>query len=44
MKNQYTDDRLPEFTVTFLFTDIEGSMELLKTGRQDYSPGYNPWG
>jgi ABC-type oligopeptide transport system substrate-binding subunit/class 3 adenylate cyclase/tetratricopeptide (TPR) repeat protein len=30
MKNQYTDDRLPEGTVTFLFTDIEGSTELLK--------------
>jgi len=30
MKNKYTDDRLPEGTVTFLFTDIEGSTELLK--------------
>ncbi|MES0340500.1 MAG: adenylate/guanylate cyclase domain-containing protein, partial [Anaerolineales bacterium] len=37
MKNQYTDDRLPEGTVTFLFTDIEGSTELLKQLEDQYA-------
>ena len=37
MKNQYTDDRLPEGTVTFLFTDIEGSTELLKQLGDQYT-------
>ncbi|NOR88701.1 MAG: adenylate/guanylate cyclase domain-containing protein, partial [Anaerolineales bacterium] len=30
MKTTQVDERLPEGTVTFLFTDIEGSTELLK--------------
>ena len=37
MKATQIDDRLPEGTVTFLFTDIEGSTELLKQLRDDYT-------
>ncbi|MCK5053780.1 MAG: adenylate/guanylate cyclase domain-containing protein, partial [Anaerolineales bacterium] len=31
MKTTQVDERLPEGTVTFLFTDIEGSTDLLKS-------------
>jgi len=37
MKNQYTDDRLPEGTVTFLFTDIEGSTWLVEYLGDEYT-------
>jgi ABC-type oligopeptide transport system substrate-binding subunit/class 3 adenylate cyclase len=36
MKAAQIDDRLPEGTVTFLFTDIEGSTELLKQLGEGY--------
>ncbi len=36
MKAVQIDDRLPEGTVTFLFTDIEGSTELLKQLGEGY--------
>jgi len=37
MKTTQVDDRLPEGTVTFLFTDIEGSTELLKQLGDEYA-------
>jgi ABC-type oligopeptide transport system substrate-binding subunit/class 3 adenylate cyclase len=37
MKAAQIDDRLPEGTVTFLFTDIEGSTELLKQLGDQYA-------
>ncbi|NOR89143.1 MAG: hypothetical protein GQ524_02720 [Anaerolineales bacterium] len=37
MKTTQVDERLPEGTVTFLFTDIEGSTELLKQLGDEYA-------
>jgi class 3 adenylate cyclase len=37
MKTTQVDERLPEGTVTFLFTDIEGSTELLQQLGDEYA-------